>query len=120
MLWHFGHQFHPKLWLQLEGWDLELAAQPKWGPAMQANQAPAVFAVERYRREVEYESPPLSIALNSDIIDRAAQALFEFVFSSCGRLDGKQQWATCEESTKEGFRGEAAAVIVAAWPFLFR
>jgi hypothetical protein len=87
---------------------------------MQANQMPAIFALEHYCREVEDERPPQSMALDSDVIERAAQALFEFVFSSCGRLDGKHQWTTCDEHTKEGFRGEAATVIVAAWPLLFR
>jgi hypothetical protein len=89
------------------------------GPAMQMNQMPAIFALEHYCREVEDERPPQSMALDSDVIERAAQALFEFVFSSCGRLDGKHQWSTCDEHTKEGFRGEAATVIVAAWPLLF-
>jgi hypothetical protein len=91
---------------------------------MQSNQVQTISVFERHWRELEDAPVPVQhprpIVLDSDIIERAAQALFEFVFSSCGRLDGKQQWATCEESTKEGFRGEAAAVIVAAWPFLFR
>ena len=92
---------------------------------MQSNQVQAISVFERHWRELEDNTPipvqhPRRIVLDGDIIERAAQALFEFVFSSCGRLDGKQQWATCEESTKEGFRGEAAAVIGAAWPLLFR
>jgi len=101
--------------------DFESAAEPKRGPAMQSNQVQAISVLKEYWRELD---PPVQhaqpMALDSDTIERAAQALFEFVFSSCGRLHGKQQWATCEESTKEGFRGEAAAVIAAAWPILFR
>jgi hypothetical protein len=103
--------------------DSESAAEPKWGPAMQSNQVQATSVLKGYWRELKGDPPvqhPQSMELDSDTIERAAQALFEFVFSSCGRLDGKLQWTTCDESTKEGFRGEAAAVIVAAWPFLFR
>jgi hypothetical protein len=91
---------------------------------MQSTQVQTISVFEGHWRELG-DAPvtvqhPRPTVLDSDIIERAAQALFEFVFSSCGRLDGKQQWATCEESTKEGFRGEAAAVIMAAWPLLFR
>jgi hypothetical protein len=101
--------------------DFESAAEPKWGPAMQSNQVQVISVLKEYWRELDPTvQQPRPITLDSDIIERAAQALYEFVFSSCGRLDGKQQWATCEESTKEGFRGEAAAVIMAAWPLLFR
>jgi len=91
---------------------------------MQSTQVQTISVFEGHWRElgdalVTVQHPRPTV-LDSDIIERAAQALYEFVFSSCGRLDGKQQWATCEESTKEGFRGEAAAVIMAAWPLLFR
>jgi hypothetical protein len=57
---------------------------------------------------------------DNDVVEQGAQALFEFVFATCGRLDGKHQWASSDEQTKEGFRGEAKAVLVAAWPLLFR
>ena len=82
---------------------------------MQWSQLKEKDVLNRYRREVKtaaLASSPRAVALESDMIERAAQALFEFVFSSCGRLD----WATCDEATKEGFRGEARAVIEAAWP----
>ena len=59
---------------------------------------------------------PRPITIDRDIIERAAQALFEFVFSSC---EGRE-WSNCDEKTKEGFRGEAKAVIVAAWSLLLR
>src|SRR5687767_7953992 len=65
------------------------------------------------------QQPPPLEALRYDVVERAAQALFHFVFSSCERLDGKHQWATCDEETKQGFRDEARAVILAAWPLLF-
>ena len=55
------------------------------------------------------------IALDEDLIERAAQALFEFVFSSCTR---KHCWTNCDERAKEGFRGEAAAMIDVIWPLL--
>jgi hypothetical protein len=58
------------------------------------------------------------IALDRSIVERAAQTLCEFVFSDCDRLDGKHNWTDCDEDTKDGFRGEAAAVIETAWPFL--
>ena len=78
----------------------------------------------QYRRELENAAlvplaQPIALEngiLNHDIIERAAQALFEFVFSSCGRV----KWATCDEDTKEGFRGEARVVIEAILPRLFR
>jgi hypothetical protein len=51
------------------------------------------------------------------MVERAAQVLFEFVFSRSDRLDRKHLWTQCDEHTKDGFRGEARAVIRAAWPF---
>ena len=51
-------------------------------------------------------------------VERAAQALFEFVFSACDRLDGKHDWNECDEETKEGFRAEAAVVIEVVWPLV--
>jgi hypothetical protein len=45
------------------------------------------------------------MAIDRAILDRAAEALFEFVFSSCDRLDGKHHWNDCDENTKDGFRG---------------
>ena len=53
-------------------------------------------------------------------IERAARALFEFVFSACDRLDGKHNWNECDEETKEAFRAEAAVVIETVWPLLSR
>lgn len=81
------------------------------GPAMQWNQFQAKDVSARHRRESETAAViplPRPIVLDGDTIERSAQALFEFVFSSCGRLE----WATCDEETKRGFRGEARAVIV--------
>ena len=52
------------------------------------------------------------------IVEQAAQALFEFVFSVCDRLDGKHRWNECDEETKEGFRAEAAVVVETVYPLL--
>jgi hypothetical protein len=91
---------------------------------MQTNQEPANHHTEQYWRELEKEPAvflPRSKArahegIDDGLVERAAQALFEFVFSSCGRL----QWATCDEVTKQGFRGEAKVVIETILPHLFR
>jgi hypothetical protein len=64
------------------------------------------------------QSSPLSV--DSEIVDRAAEALHTFVFSGCARLGGKHRWDECEEETKAGFRREAAAVLAAIWPLLAR
>ena len=53
-----------------------------------------------------------------EVIERAAEALYEFVFSGCDRLDGKRRWADCDEETKAGFRREAAAVLEVVLPIL--
>jgi hypothetical protein len=50
------------------------------------------------------------------MVERAAQALFEFVFAVTKRLDGKHLWLNSDEDTKAGFRREAIAVLQAAWP----
>jgi hypothetical protein len=55
-------------------------------------------------------------SLDSKTIERGAEALFEFVFSACERLDGKHHWVDCSEETEAGFRREAAAVLAAVWP----
>jgi hypothetical protein len=91
---------------------------------MQSNPALAISFLPRHRKELETDKPfPVpqpQIVLDRDITERGAQALFEFVFSSCGRFDGKHLWTNCDENTKEGFRGEATAVIEAVWPHLLR
>jgi hypothetical protein len=92
---------------------------------MQLSQVEAISVLERYWRGLDEETSapaqhPRPIVLDDDVVEQAAEALFNFVFSSCGRLDGKHQWATCDESTQEGFRREATTVILAAWPLLFR
>ena len=53
------------------------------------------------------------LALDAAALDRAAEALFDFVFASCA---GRHRWTDCEEKTKDGFRREALAVIEAVWP----
>ena len=62
--------------------------------------------------------PPIG-ACRSQYLERAAEALYEFVFSGCDRLDGKHRWADGDEETKEGFRREAGAVLDAIRPLLF-
>ena len=59
---------------------------------------------------VPYRSP-----FDKEIVERGAQALFEYVFSGTERLDGKHLWANCDEEIKAGFRAEATAVLEAAW-----
>lgn len=59
---------------------------------------------------------PFPVSVDRDTIEKAAAALFEFVFSGCQRLDGNHHWADCSEETKAGFRREAAAVLAAVWP----
>ena len=59
-----------------------------------------------------------SAPIGHDLIERAAEALYEFVFSGCDRLDGKRHWDDCSEETKEGVRREASAMLEAVWPIL--
>jgi hypothetical protein len=56
--------------------------------------------------------------LDREVVERAAQALFAFVFSRTDRCDTKQLWMNCDERTRDGFRGEATAVIMAVEAFL--
>jgi hypothetical protein len=56
------------------------------------------------------------VGVDSETIETAAEALFEFVFSGCERLDGKHHWPDCSEETKAGFRAEVTAVLAAVWP----
>ena len=51
-----------------------------------------------------------AMALDRATLDRAAEALFDFVFSSCV---GQRRWTDCDENTQDGLRGEALAVIEA-------
>jgi len=84
---------------------------------VQTNQLTTTFALRRHWPEPE-DNAPVCVrypALDSDVVEGAARALFEFVFFSCGRL----KWETCDDQTKEGFRGEARVVIEAILPRLF-
>jgi hypothetical protein len=73
-------------------------------------------------RSIEREPDPSLFqpekSVDGEIIERAAQALFEFVFAGSQRLDEKHLWTNCDEATKEGFRGEARAVLRAVSPFI--
>ena len=76
---------------------------------------------DEQRREPQSDAPVgviqlHSLVLDDDTIERAAKALFDVVFSSVDRLDGKHIWANCDEDTKQGFRREAMAVILSVWP----
>jgi hypothetical protein len=76
---------------------------------------------EEPRDRQESDAPvgaPLShpVMLDDDKIERAAKALFDFVFSHVNRLDGKHEWVNCDEDTKQGFRREVMAVILSVWP----
>src|SRR6476619_3518406 len=88
-----------------------------WRAVMRLNRAPN--CVETRQRPVQ-SAPfvPKEIGLDRDIVERGAKALFEYVFSSCDRFDGKHHWESCDEDTKDGFRGEVSAVIRAVWPAL--
>ena len=68
------------------------------------------------RRSEAFGLSQRSEEADSDIIELAAEALFQFVFSGCDRLDGGRCWTNCHEDTKAGFRAEAAAVLRAVWP----
>jgi hypothetical protein len=84
--------------------------------AMQLNGAAKSIV---YALNWEPKAPPdRSAPIGHDLIERAAEALYEFVFSGCYRLDGKHHWEHCSEETKEGFRREASAVLQAVWPIL--
>ena len=62
--------------------------------------------------------PERSAPIDHNLIERAAEALYEFVFSGCDRLDGNRHWDDCGEETKAGFRREASAMLEAVWPIL--
>ena len=51
-----------------------------------------------------YAQTDHAAVVDHQILERAAEALYEFVFSGCGRNDGKRCWARCDEETKEGFK----------------
>ena len=61
-----------------------------------------------------------SIDLDKEAIERAARALFEFLFSRTRRADSNHFWETSDQAVKDGFRREAAVAILAAWPVLVR
>ena len=68
-----------------------------------------------------WEGAPLkqpAASIDSLIIEKAAEALYVYVFSGCDRLDGKRRWLDCDEGTRAGFRREAAAVLASVWPLL--
>lgn len=88
---------------------------------MQANHLKTTFLARRHCSELGGQPTvrlrhARPIAVDAELIEQAAQSLFEFVFSSCGRV----QWATCDDQTKAGFRNEARVVIEAILPRLFR
>jgi hypothetical protein len=69
----------------------------------------------------EWDGAPLkqpAASIDSLIIEKAAEALYVYVFSGCDRLDGKRRWLDCDEGTRAGFRREAAAVLASVWPLL--
>ena len=97
------------------GKDFEAPAESgSGGRLMHPNRLQVTFTSPRRRRENATGPLWQPVALSNDMVERAAKALFDSVFSSCGRLD----WTSCDESTKGGFRREATAVIDAVWPDL--
>ena len=86
---------------------------------MQSNGAAESFVdTRRSERNTPFALRQRSGEVDSDIIELTAEALFQFVFSGCDRLDGGRHWTDCHEDTKAGFRAEAAAVLKAVWPAL--
>ena len=88
---------------------------------MQAHQLKTTLPARRHCSELGAQPPvrlrhARPIAIDADLIEQAAQSLFEFVFSSCGGV----QWATCDDQTKAGFRNEARVIIEAILPRLLR
>ena len=69
---------------------------------MLVNGASKSFVHNQKRTEGSVRSDQ-SAHVGHSILERAAEALYEFVFSGCDRLDGKHRWADCDEETKEGF-----------------
>ena len=90
---------------------------------MQLNRAQAVSWVH-HKAEQGRDAPlfgPRPIKpqpINREMVERGAQALFEHIFSSTERLDGKHLWVNCDDVTKEAFRAEAQSVLEAAVPFM--
>jgi len=82
---------------------------------MQVNGATHSRDSERRAREGYRPVAVRAPRIDSNIVERAAEALFQFVFSDCDRLDGRHSWAECEEETKAGFRREAAVVLASVW-----
>ena len=93
---------------------LSLTKMCRWGTDMLLHQTSEPFA-SHFESETR---PTQSTPVYGEIVDRAAQALFEFVFAGCARLDGKHRWTNCDESTRQAFRSEATIVIEAVWPSL--
>ena len=71
-------------------------------------------------KSFDYAQTDHAAVVDHKILEIAAEALYEFFFSGCGRLDGKRCWARCDEETKVGFRREAGAVLDAVLPLLLR
>jgi len=84
---------------------------------MRSNQLHAVSASSWTELGI-FASIGHSQAFDPEMVERGAQALFEFVFSGTERLDGKHLWASCDEQIRAGFRAEARAVLKAACPGL--
>ena len=82
--------------------------------AMRSNQSHAVSA-SSWTELGRCASIRNSRPFDQEMVERGAQALFEFVFSGTERLDGKHLWANCDEKIKAGFRAEARTVLQAAY-----
>jgi hypothetical protein len=82
---------------------------------MQLNRENAISLVSAERGISSTVQEQQPVTLDYEIVERGAQALFEFVFSGTERLDGKHLWATCDNEIKAGFRAEARAVLEAIW-----
>jgi len=74
---------------------------------MQPNQAQAMSVLRQHSTGLGNGA--------GEMVERGAQALFEFVFARAERLDGQHHWANCDDSIKDGFRAEARVVLEALW-----
>jgi hypothetical protein len=93
------------------------------GVATRASNKAQIFCCYEERRIEANENAvvsglPLQPSQDLAMIERAARALFEYVFARSERLDVKHLWINCDEATKEGFRREAIAALQAAWPLM--
>ena len=92
---------------------------------MQSNRAEALSLVHNRAEQASdarlFGPWPQAInaqSINSEMVERGAQALFEHIFSGTKRHDGNHLWVNCDDFIKEAFRAEAKSVLEASVPFM--